>query len=115
MLGAHRKGFDWAEIAKVLHMTRAVARASFWREVKRSRSKSFEAQPPATVIQDESDSDTVEAWQAESSALNAAETAFQGDWKEGGAPSDRENSAASVWACRLLTLPIPHLAPTARR
>ena len=57
MFGAHRRGFDWKEIAKVLHMTRAVARATFWREIKRSRSKSVAAQPPATVIQDESDSD----------------------------------------------------------
>ena len=57
MFGAHRRGFDWKEIAKVLHVTRAVARATFWREIKRSRSKSVEAQPPAIVIQDESDSD----------------------------------------------------------
>ena len=59
MFGAHRRGFDWKEIAKVLHVTRAVARATFWREIKRSRSKRVEAQPPATVIQDESDSDTL--------------------------------------------------------
>jgi len=59
MFGAHHRGFDWKEIAKVLQMTRAVARATFWREIKRSRSKSVEAQPPATVIRDESDSDTL--------------------------------------------------------
>ena len=41
----------------MLHVTRAVARATFWREIKRSRSKSVAAQPPAIVIQDESDSD----------------------------------------------------------
>ncbi len=58
MFGAHRRGFNWKEIAKVLHVTRAVARATFWRELKRSRSKSVEAQPSAIVIQDESDSDT---------------------------------------------------------
>jgi hypothetical protein len=57
MFGAHHRGFAWKEIAKVLHLTRAVARATFWREIKRSRSKSVKAQPPATVIQDESDSD----------------------------------------------------------
>jgi len=45
--------------AEVLHITRAVARATFWREIKRSRSKSVEAQPPAIVIQGESDSDTL--------------------------------------------------------
>jgi len=58
MFGAHHKGFAWNEIAKVLHMTRAVARATFWREIKRSRSKSVEAQPPAIDIQDGSDADT---------------------------------------------------------
>jgi hypothetical protein len=78
MFGARRRGFAWKEIAKVLHMTRAVARATFWREIKRSRSKSVAAQPPATAIQDESDSDNLEAGK-ESSALNAVETAFQGD------------------------------------
>jgi hypothetical protein len=57
MFGAHRRGFDWKEIAKVLHVTRAVARATFWREIKRSRSKSVKAQPNAMVIQDESDPD----------------------------------------------------------
>jgi len=51
MFGAHRRRFEWKEIAEVLHMTRAVARATFWREIKRSRSKS-EAQPPAIVPQD---------------------------------------------------------------
>jgi len=57
MFGAHRRGFNWKEIAKVLHLTRAVARATFWTEIRRSRSKSVAAQPPANVIQDESDSD----------------------------------------------------------
>jgi hypothetical protein len=61
MFGAHRRRFDWKEIAKVLHMTRAVAQATFWREIKRSRSKSVAAQPPATVIQDECDSDNLKA------------------------------------------------------
>jgi hypothetical protein len=57
MFGAHRRGFDWKEIAEVLHVTRSVGRATFWREIKRSRSKSVATQPPATVIRDESDSD----------------------------------------------------------
>jgi len=52
MFGAHHRRFDWKEIAEVLHMTRAVARATFWREIKRSRSKRVEAQPPAIVPQD---------------------------------------------------------------
>jgi hypothetical protein len=57
MFGTHRRGFDWKEIAKVLHLTRAVARATFWSEIRRSRSKSVAAQPPANVIREESDSD----------------------------------------------------------
>jgi regulator of protease activity HflC (stomatin/prohibitin superfamily) len=57
MFGAHYRGFAWKEIAKALHMTRAAARATFWREIKRSRSKSVEAEPSAIVIQDGSDSD----------------------------------------------------------
>jgi len=52
MFGTNRRGFDWKEIAEVLHLTRAVARATFWREINRSRSKSVEAQPPAIVPQD---------------------------------------------------------------
>jgi len=59
MFGAHRIGFDWKEIAEVLHLTRAVARPTFWSEIRRSRSKSVAAQPPATVIQDESDPDNL--------------------------------------------------------
>ncbi len=59
MFGTHRRGFDWKEIAEVLHITRVVSRATFWREIKRSRSKSVEAQPPAIVIQGDSDSDTL--------------------------------------------------------
>jgi hypothetical protein len=43
----------------VLHMTRAMARASFRREIKRSRSKKGESPPPAIVIQGEADSDTM--------------------------------------------------------
>jgi len=59
MFGTHRRGFDWKEIAEVLHITRVVSRATFWREIKRSRSKSVEAQPSAIVSQGESDSDTL--------------------------------------------------------
>ena len=59
MRGADRRGFDWKEVAKVLRMSRAASRPAFWREVKRSRSKSIEAQAPAIVIPDKSDSDTL--------------------------------------------------------
>jgi len=57
MSDARRRGFAWKEVAEALHMTRAVARATFWREIKRSRSKKRESPPPAIDIQEESDSD----------------------------------------------------------
>lgn len=59
MCGADRRGFDWKEVAKVLRMTRAASRLAFWREIKRSRSKSIRAQTHAIVIQENSDSDTL--------------------------------------------------------
>jgi hypothetical protein len=59
MSGAHRRGFAWKEVAEVLHMTRTVARITFWSEIKRSRSKKGESPLPAIVIQGECDSDTV--------------------------------------------------------
>ena len=52
MFGADRRGFDWKDIAEVLRLT-AVARAAFWREIKRSRSKKVEAQSRVIVIQEE--------------------------------------------------------------
>lgn len=42
MLGLRSSGFDWKEIAEVLQMTDTAARAAFWREIKRSRSKKRE-------------------------------------------------------------------------
>jgi hypothetical protein len=39
MLNLRRRGFDWKEIADVLQMTDIAARAAFWREVKRAKSK----------------------------------------------------------------------------
>jgi hypothetical protein len=59
MPGGDRRAFDWKEVAKVLRMTRAAARISFSREVKRASSKSVEVQANAIVIQDKSHSDTL--------------------------------------------------------
>ena len=59
MLGARSRGFDWKEIAKVLRITRGAARATFWQEIKRSRSKAIEVQPPATARQNETNLDTL--------------------------------------------------------
>jgi hypothetical protein len=67
MYGADRRGFDWKEVAKVLRMTRAAVRLTFWREIKRSRSKSIEAQAPAIVSRDETDSDTLKLGKARAS------------------------------------------------
>ena len=59
MFGEDRRGFDWKEVAGVLRMTSTAARITFWREIKRSRSKSIEAQAPATVNQNETNLDTL--------------------------------------------------------
>jgi hypothetical protein len=70
-------------------MTRAVARATFWREIKRSRSKKGKSPPPEIVIQGESDSDTLKAWQDDSISMNAVGTAFQADSHIGGGAKSR--------------------------
>jgi hypothetical protein len=59
MLGARSRGFDWREIAKVLRITRDAASATFWREIKRPRSKGIEIQSPATGGQNETEPDTL--------------------------------------------------------
>ena len=53
MFGARYKGFDWKEVAEVLHLPRGAARASFWSEIRRSGSKRKQAQSLAIVIQEE--------------------------------------------------------------
>lgn len=52
MFGANRSGFDWKEIAEALRVT-AAAPTTFWRELRRSRSKKLETLSPATVIEGE--------------------------------------------------------------
>jgi len=59
MYGARRRGIAWKEIAKVLHLTRPVPRATFWREIKRPKAKSVAAQPSEIDILDERDSDAL--------------------------------------------------------
>jgi len=39
MLGLRSRGFDWNEIANVLHMSETAARTAFWREIRRAKSK----------------------------------------------------------------------------
>lgn len=67
MFGANRNGFDWKEMAKALRVT-AAAPATFWREVRRSRSKKAETLSPATVIEGEREPDTQKLGKAEASA-----------------------------------------------
>jgi hypothetical protein len=57
MSGTNHRGFDWNEIAQVLHMTRAVAQATFWREIKRLRPKRVETASTALVVGEERDSE----------------------------------------------------------
>jgi hypothetical protein len=45
MLGLRMRGFDWKEIAGVLHMTDTAARTAFWREVRRARLKGLGKNP----------------------------------------------------------------------
>ena len=67
MLGANRSGFDWKEIAEVLRVT-ATAPTTFWRELRRSRSKKAETLSPATVIEGERKPDRQKLGKAEASA-----------------------------------------------
>jgi hypothetical protein len=50
------RGFDWKEIAEVLHISGVSARVIFWREVQCLRSETADRQPRATIHQQESDS-----------------------------------------------------------
>jgi len=56
MSGVDRKGFDWKEIAEVLHISGASARVTFSREVQRLRAKPVDSQPRPTIHRQESDS-----------------------------------------------------------
>ena len=39
MYGADGRGFDWKEIAEVLHITRVMDRSTFWRQIKKLDQK----------------------------------------------------------------------------
>jgi hypothetical protein len=56
MAGADRRGFDWKEIAEVLHISGVSARMIFWREVQRLRAKPVDSQPRVIIRQQESGS-----------------------------------------------------------
>lgn len=59
MSGADRRGFDWKEIAGVLHIAGVLAREAFGREVQRLGARSVDRQPRTTLQKKESDSDNV--------------------------------------------------------
>jgi len=56
MSGVDHRGFDWKEIAEVLHISGVSARATFSREVQRLRAKTVDTPPRAIIHQQESDS-----------------------------------------------------------
>lgn len=58
MFGKHRRGFDWKEIAEVLHMTRGRSPVVFWREIKRSRLTKIGALPSAIDTQEQREPDS---------------------------------------------------------
>lgn len=59
MSGADRRGFDWKEIAGVLHIAGVLAREAFGREVQRLGARSVDRQPCTTLQKKGSDSDNV--------------------------------------------------------
>jgi hypothetical protein len=67
MFGANRSGFDWKEIAEVLRLT-AAAPATFWREIRHSRSKEIVRRRQATVIEGQREPDTGKLGKTEASA-----------------------------------------------
>lgn len=66
MFGTHRSGFDWKEMAEVLRVTTA-APASFWRELRRRRSKEVQTHTRATTIDGERERDTRKVGKADAS------------------------------------------------
>ena len=52
VLGRHRVGFDWKEIATSLHISSAGVDGSFWREMKRTPSNQMQWQVGPGVIQE---------------------------------------------------------------
>lgn len=59
MSGADRRGFDWKEIAGVLHMAGASSRVTFWREVQRLNARNIDSQTRTILHKEGSDSDNV--------------------------------------------------------
>jgi hypothetical protein len=53
MSGADRRGFDWKEIAGVLHIAGVSSRVTFWRAVQRLSTKNVDRQPH-TIVQEDS-------------------------------------------------------------
>lgn len=59
MSGADRRGFDWKEIAGVLHVAGVSARVTFGREVQRLSAKNVDRQPRTILQKEGSDSDNM--------------------------------------------------------
>jgi len=59
MSGADRRGFDWKEIAGVLHISGVSSCVTFWREVQRLTAKNVDGEPRTIPHKEGSDSDSV--------------------------------------------------------
>ena len=66
MFGGNRRAFDWKDIAEVLRVT-ALARPTFWRELRRSKVKRIAKRPPATVVEGEREPGTRKLGKTETS------------------------------------------------
>jgi hypothetical protein len=56
MSGADRGGFEWKQIAEVLHLSEVSARRTFSEEIQRLLAEAVDRQPRAIVHRQESDS-----------------------------------------------------------
>jgi hypothetical protein len=56
MSGSDRKGFDWKEIADVLHIAGVSSQVTFWQEVQCLRAKNVDLAPLAIDHDKASDS-----------------------------------------------------------
>jgi hypothetical protein len=59
MSGADSRGFDWKEIAGVLHIAGVSSRVTFWREVQRLGARNVDREPRTILHNAGSDSDSV--------------------------------------------------------
>jgi hypothetical protein len=59
MSGADSRGFDWKEIAGVLHIAGVSSRVTFWRAVQRLSTENVDRERPTIVQKEGADSHNV--------------------------------------------------------